>query len=173
MIIITTGRNPTQSTRRLCKELSRILPKSRRLVRGKRSLTQIISEMRADGSNRLILIQRRFGCPYRIELSRIENNTLRKFPPSIILRGVRFPSVKDKPFRDKVECITMNSNVTLTLGTALSEFLQIPLVRLDDPKWSHSLHLSSDQKGQVTIATLNLKSKEEGGLVIRVEGLEW
>lgn|GEM_PF-1051142 len=173
MITITTGRNPTQNTRRLCKELSWVIPDSRRLVRGKRSLTQIMDEMKASGSDRLMLIQRRFGNPHRIELNILENKNLRRFPPSIILRGVKFPPAKGRSLKTKVECITTDSNDLLALGESLSKFLKIPLVKLNETKFEYSLHLSKDRLGRVVITISNLITGEEKNLVIYVERLEW
>ncbi|MBS7625722.1 Brix domain-containing protein [Candidatus Bathyarchaeota archaeon] len=173
MITVTTGRNPTQSTRRLCKELSRVIPDSRRLVRGKRSLNQIIDEMKASGSDRLMLIQRRSGNPHRIELNILKNKTLRSFPPSIILKGVKLPPAKNRGLKIKVECITTDSDDILPLGASLSKFLKIPLVKLNEPKFEYSLHLSRDLLGRVIITILNLRTSEERGLTIYVERLEW
>ncbi|MEM2106866.1 MAG: Brix domain-containing protein [Candidatus Bathyarchaeia archaeon] len=173
MITITTGRNPTQSTRRLCKELSRVIPDSRRLVRGKRSLNQIIDEMKASGSDRLMLIQRRFGNPHRIELKILENKTLKSFSPSIILRGVKLTHAKERSLKIKVECITADSDDILPLGASLSKFLKIPLVKLNESKFEYSLHLSRDRLGRVIVTILNLRTNEEKGLIIYVERLEW
>ena len=89
MITVTTGRNPSQNTRKLVKELTKILPNARKLVRGKMPLNQLIDNMQNFDDNRLIMIYRGFNEPIRIELLRKQETQLNS-NTTLIVKNVRY-----------------------------------------------------------------------------------
>lgn len=172
MIAITTGRKPTQSTRRLSRELARFLPGTRRLVRGKLGLRQLVEELIATGSSRLVVIYRRFGGPDRLELMKLEGRRLQKTPPTVILQNVKFVKTVKTGRGVKLECITADSNRASRLAEALSNFLRLPLVDHETSNFEYSLHISGDSK-YLEIAPTDLSAKEIMGFVMWAKELRW
>lgn len=173
MIAVTTGRNPTQSTRRLCKELASSLPQAYRLVRGKLSLPQLTDKLAASQSSRLIIVYRGFGGPRRLELMKLEDDHLRRIPPSIILRNVRFTSTSKRRRAARAECITANTDAAIRLGEALSDFLELQLVDNEKAPCTHSLDISRDPYGGLRLAPINLSTRNVEGFVVYVKTLRW
>ena len=124
MITVTTGRNPSQNTRKLVKELANILPNSRKLVRGKTPLNQLIDDMQDSDDNRLIMIYRGFNEPIRIELLRKQETQLNS-NTTLIVKNVRYFPESRKGKRIKLQCLTITSNQDINFAELLSDFLHL------------------------------------------------
>ncbi|MEM2942523.1 MAG: Brix domain-containing protein [Candidatus Bathyarchaeia archaeon] len=172
MILVTTGRNPTQGTRRLSRELARYLPGATRLVRGKLSLRQIADHLAAAGITRLVMVYRGSGSPGQLELMRLEGNELKRVPPTIFIQNIEFTPRSRARRMVKVDSVICGSQKTLPLARALSNFLDLPLTEdlMSDVK--HPLHISCDRlRGARPI--LSLPGGEARGLTLTVKKLEW
>jgi len=173
VIAVTTGRNPTQSTRRLSKELARYLPRASRLVRGKLSLRGMADQLAATGQRRLVLVCRRFGGPSQLELMRLEGNELKRIPPTITIQNVKFTPTGRRGHRVKADCVTVESREALPLGKVLSNFLGLPLIEHERCDFKHSLHLSHDKRRGLRLMILSLPERKEEGLTITIKQLRW
>ena len=172
MILVTTGRNPTQSTRRLCKELTRFIPNTRRLVRGKLGLRQLPDELASAESDRMIIVYRGFGGPSQLGLVRLEGSQLKKIPPIIMLQNTKLESTRKRQ-SSKVECITADSKDALHLAEVFSEFLELPLADYKTSDFRHSLHVSSDARRVLTIAPVHLQTGQMEGFSLIAKKLQW
>jgi rRNA maturation protein Rpf1 len=171
VITVTTGRNPSQSTRRLSKEIAGYIPETRKLLRGKLSLGQLAEKIASEGLNRMILIYRGFGGPSQLELIRLDNFEFKRIPPTILLKNVEFkPAGKRR--RTKIECVTVDSKGSLRLARVLSNFLELPLAEYENADFEYSLHLSEKGKN-FTISPVHLRTKEAMGFIISTKKLSW
>ncbi len=173
MIAVTTGRNPTQSTRRLSKELARYLPRASRLVRGKLGLRRMVDQLAATGQRRLVLVYRRSGGPSQLELMSLEGNEFKRIPPTIIIRNVKFAPTDKRGHRVKAGCVTVESRETLPLGKVLSDFFGLPLIEHERCDFNHSLHLSRDARKGLRLMILSLPERKAVGLTITIKQLRW
>lgn len=71
MIYITTGREPSVTSRRLCKSLAGVLPHAVCENRGKRGFDELIGRARSFGAHRLMLIYEKDGNPARLAFAKI------------------------------------------------------------------------------------------------------
>jgi len=172
VILVTTGRNPTQSTRRLCKELTRFIPGTRRLVRGKLGLRQLTDELSSAESDRMIIVYRGFGGPSQLELVRLEGSALKKVSPTISLQSA-YLEPKRRRRLSKVECITASSKGALRLAEVFSDFLELPLADYKTFDFKHSLHISSDARGFLRIAPIHLQTGYMEGFSLVTKRLRW
>ncbi|MBS7622519.1 Brix domain-containing protein [Candidatus Bathyarchaeota archaeon] len=172
MILVTTGRNPTQATRRLSSELARYLPGTTKLVRGKLSLRQITDHLAAAGITRLVLVYRGAHGPGQIELMRLEGNELKRVPPTIFIQNIEFTPPGRGRSVVKVDSVTVGSQQLLPLAKALSNFLDLPLTGGSPSDFKYSLHLSCGRRGAAR-PILSLPGGEANGLKLTVKELEW
>jgi rRNA maturation protein Rpf1 len=172
VILVTTGRNPTQSTRRLCKELTRFIPNTRRMVRGKLGLRQLPDKLVSAESDRMIVVYRGFGGPSQLGLVRLEGGQLKKIPPTIMLQSAKLEPTR-KRHSSKVECITADSKDALHLGEVFSEFLELPLADYKTSNFKHSLHISGDARRVLTIAPIHLQTGQMEGFSLIAKKLQW
>ncbi|WP_455368999.1 hypothetical protein [[Eubacterium] cellulosolvens] len=173
MITVTTGRNPSQSTRKLVKELVQILPNARKLVRGKMPLNQLIGNMYDSDITRLIMVYRGFTGPIQIQLMRRQETQLEISNPTLIVRHVRyFPALK-RGKRIKLQCITITSKQDIKFANLLSDFLQIPLIKNDDKICEFSLNISRKENNDLMLSILNMKTGKTEKFEIIVKDLKW
>lgn len=173
MIAVTTGRNPTQSTRRLSKELARYLPRASRLVRGRLSLRRMADQLAATGQSRLVLVYRRFGGPSQLELMSLEDNELKRIPPTIITQDVKFTTTDRKGCRVKVACVVVESRDALPLAKVLSDFLGLPLVEQKRCDFKYSLHLSHEPRKGLRLTIMSVPERRMQGFAITIKQLRW
>jgi len=173
VIAVTTGRNPSQSTRRLCKELARHLPRAYRLVRGKLGLRQLADRLAAAGTSRLIVVCRGFGGPGQLDLMRLEDDQLTGLSPTIILRGVNFAAAPKRRYMAKIKYITADVKEAHPLGEVLSDFFELPLAGRERAASGRSLHISKDSTGGLRLAPINLLTGKPEGFTIFVKKLRW
>lgn len=159
MITVTTGRNPSQNTRKLVKELVKILPNARKLVRGKMPLKQLIDNMYDSDVTRLIMVYRGFNCPIQIEFMRRKETQLKSSNPTLIVRHVRYFPESKKGKRIKLQCLTITSKQDIKFAELLSDFLQIPIIKDDDKICEFSLNVSRKENNDLILSIVNLKTR--------------
>jgi U3 small nucleolar ribonucleoprotein protein IMP4 len=67
-LYITSSRRPSIRTRTFIKELERVIPGSRRVVRGKKALEDLLELMIREGVSHLLIIDNVRGNPYSIRI---------------------------------------------------------------------------------------------------------
>jgi rRNA maturation protein Rpf1 len=159
VITVTTGRNPSQNTRKLVKELVKILPNARKLVRGKMPLKQLIDNMYDSDVTRLIMVYRGFNCPIQIEFMRRKETQLKSSNPTLIVRHVRYFPESKKGKRIKLQCLTITSKQDIKFAELLSDFLQIPIIKDDDKICEFSLNVSRKENNDLILSIVNLKTR--------------
>jgi len=173
VITVTTGRNPSQSTRKLTKELVKILPNARKLVRGKMPLNQLVGNMHDSDITRLIMVYRGFNGPIRIELMRRQGTRLESSNPTLIVRHVRYFPESKKSKRIKLQCLTITSKQDIKFVKLLSDFLQIPLIKNDDKICEFSLNISRKDNNDLMLSIVNLKTGKIERFEMIIKELKW
>ncbi|WP_455280303.1 hypothetical protein [[Eubacterium] cellulosolvens] len=173
MIIVTTGRNPSQSTRKLAKELVKILPNARKLVRGKMPLNQLMDNMRDSDITRLIMVYRGLNGPIQIELLRRQQNRLESSNLILIVRNVIYFPESKKGKRIKLQCLTITSKQDIKFAKLLSDFLQMPLIKDDNKIYEFSLNISRKVNNDMMLSIVNLKTGKIQRFEIIIKELKW
>ena len=173
MITVTTGRNPSQSTRKFVKELVKILPNARKLVRGKMPLNQLIDNMHDSEVARLIMVYRGFNGPIRIELMSRQETRLESSNLTLIVRHVRYFPESKKGKRIKLQCLTITSKQDLKFVELLSDFLQLPIIKHDDKICEFSLNISRKDNNDLMLSIVNLKTGKPKRFQIIIKDLKW
>lgn len=173
MIIVTTGRNPSQSTRKLAKELVKILPNARKLVRGKMPLNQLMDNMRDSDITRLIMVYRGLNGPIQIELLRRQQNRLESSNLILIVRNVIYFPESKKGKRIKLQCLTITSKQDIKFAKLLSDFLQMPLIKNDNKIYEFSLNISRKVNNDIMLSIVNLKTGKIQRFEIIIKELKW
>ncbi len=87
MIAIGTTRKPTQRIRTFIKELSRVIPRSTRLTRGKQGFAEFCENASELGATRILLVGAFHGNPGRIGFLNQVGETWEFYPPTIIIKS--------------------------------------------------------------------------------------
>lgn len=173
MITVTTGRNPSQNTRKLAKELVKILPNARKLVRGKMPLKQLIDNMYDSDVTRLIMVYRGLNSPIQIELIRRQETQLESSNPTLIVRHVRYFPKSKKGKRIKLQCLTITSKQDIKFVELLSDFLQIPIIKNDDKICEFSLNISRKDNNDLMLSIVNLKTRRIERFEMIIKEFKW
>ncbi|MFC1507203.1 hypothetical protein ACFLQ6_09070 [Thermoproteota archaeon] len=173
MITVTTGRNPSQNTRKLAKELVKILPNARKLVRGKMPLKQLIDNMYDSDVTRLIMVYRGLNSPIQIELIRRQETQLESSNPTLIVRHVRYFPRSKKGKRIKLQCLTITSKQDIKFVELLSDFLQIPIIKNDDKICEFSLNISRKDNNDLILSIVNLKTRRIERFEMIIKEFKW
>ena len=80
LLSISTSLRPSPPTRTLVRELSQILPNTKRVTRGGKSFRNLCNSVYATGCNRLLLISSSKGNPSSIELYEIKPDVYEQVP---------------------------------------------------------------------------------------------
>jgi rRNA maturation protein Rpf1 len=177
MILITTSRRPNQHIRTLCNDLSRVIPTSLRINRGKLNFEGIIDNALVGKADRLILVEKWKGGFGKINLYTISPE-VRLFYPIIYLSSVK--TQNDLGFRKTIRkrlAITIqqdNSKDIKRLAYALSKFIKLPIEPLQKYlPFQASIHFSSLQKSWIKIAITKPPILKEIGPIFIVKKLLW
>jgi rRNA maturation protein Rpf1 len=174
MILITSSRRPTQLVRTLCNDLSRTIPNSVRVNRGKMSLGQLAMEASSHKADRVIIVEREKGLPSKILLFSIEEEKLVHFNPVIYIKGVKTQDQigrKSRYLSGVALTISLEEgNIILKLANALSQFLRLKLVQnpIELQKFEASLHVSESK-----IAVTSPPKMNEIGPVLFLKKVMW
>ena len=177
MILITTSHRPTQRIRSFCHDLTRIIPNSIRMNRGKMNFEGIIDRALDVNANRLIVIEK-----WKRGFCVIHFYTLvpdvSRFYPILYLSSVK--TQKDLGSRTtnwKKLVITLQHDPSTELSQvarALSHFIELPIeyLRTDLP-YQALIHLSSIQKDWVKIALILFPIFKMIGPILIVKKIVW
>ncbi len=77
-VLITTSRRPTRRMRTFIKELERVIPSSKRIQRGKSSLTKLKDRMIMNGFDKLVVVEAYKGNPGRMIFYVLEEGRLKR-----------------------------------------------------------------------------------------------
>ena len=72
MLLVTTCRDPCVNTRKFAKALAMLVPGSKGINRGKKSINSLIEDARANGFRRLAIITEKKGNPTKIEIIKLD-----------------------------------------------------------------------------------------------------
>lgn len=174
MILITSSRRPTQLVRTLCNDLSRTIPDSVRVNRGKMSLGQVAMEALSHEADRIIIVEREKGLPSKILFFFIQKEQLVHFNPVIYIKGVKTQDQigrKSRYLSGVALTISIKEgNNILKLANALSLFLRLKLVQnpSEIQKFEASLHVSESK-----IAVTSPPKRKEIGPILFLKKVMW
>jgi U3 small nucleolar ribonucleoprotein protein IMP4 len=179
VILVTTSRRPTDRIRTLCRELSRVIPDTVRVNRGKLSLDGVAERALEFGADRVIIIDRWKGGPGKIQFFHANAKGLIPIPPTLYLSEVRLQRELETRAR-KIRPITLiasfeGSAQTGKLAEALSNFLKVPKSTDKDvpSAYQASMHVSIDASGSVQITFRLLPEGVEMSPRIILSHLVW
>ncbi len=177
MLLITTSRRPTQHIRTLCNDLSRVLPNSLRINRGKLNFEGIIDKALVIKADRLIIIEKWKGGFGKIKLYTISPEVSR-FYPIIYLSHVK--TQNDLGFRKTIRkrlAITIQQDTSKDinrLAHALSTFIKLPIAHMQkDIPFQASIHFSNLKNCWIKIAITMPPILKEVGPILIVKNLLW
>ena len=181
MILITTSRRPTRRIRTFCNDLSRCIPHSTRINRGKLSREGLAEKALELDADRVIIVDRWKGGPGKIELFHVKESLL-GVPPLIYIRGIKlqremgFP--KSRPFDSMAITASYSSQdeEIPKLVEALSNFLQVPVTKPNESfekKYQVLMGVNRDAMERIRITFFKLPENREIGPRITVSHLIW
>ena len=157
-VLITTSRRPTPRICTLSNDLSRLLPNSIRLTRGKMSLYAVVEKAAENGCSRLIVLDRWKMGACRISFYSFDSRSLRLHSPPVYIKGF----ITHLERKDGSSRIHVIHSVTLPakgesarrLAVFLSEFLGLTLMKSNsiEDLGESVLAVSSIAGGQVRIS---------------------
>ncbi|MBI4399616.1 hypothetical protein HY570_02605 [Candidatus Micrarchaeota archaeon] len=92
MLYITSSRKPCLTTRRLCKSLSLILPRSVYENRGKKNIDDVASRAKSLGKQRVVFVYEQKGNPYKLSFLKL-NKDWKWLTTEIILKSVKLSKI--------------------------------------------------------------------------------
>ena len=124
MLLITSSRRPAARTRTFMKELERTIPGSKRIVRGKKSMEDLMHMMIQYGASNLIIVDTRKGNPAILKLYKLSHPHL-KLVCNIYIKGLSLQvDVKKKTFFSELEIVDNCGNeVSSKLYRVLASFI--------------------------------------------------
>lgn len=180
MILITTSRRPTNRVRTLCNELTRCLPQSVRVNRGKLSIEGVAEKAAEIGADKVLIIDRWKGGPGKMKFFKVDEKLI-AFPPVMFIRGVKlqreFRKFKPKAFNSVALATSeeVDSEVK-ELVTALAHFFEFQIVSLKDAASKHfngCLLVSRDPAQRIRLTFLIVPSLSEVGPRLTLSKLAW
>lgn len=166
-ILLTTSRNPTPKMRTFCRDLTRVIPGTVHVARGKMSMDEVAEKALENRADRVIIVDRWQGGPGKIEFYRIGSSGLIHVTPGLYVSGIRlqrdFAPAKLKPPSSLF--ITQSINNFVEIANFLSEFLDAPILPRNEglSKQRVMMHISQDAKNRVQITFMQPAQKVEIG----------
>jgi rRNA maturation protein Rpf1 len=179
-LLISTSREPTKEMRSFSHDLTRCVPSSIYLNRGKLSIYGLAEKALEYESDRVMILSRWKGHLGKIELYRIGATGLIPFPPLVYVTKIKLQREfgrKKKIGRIKSLTTTLStktSTETKKAAESFSDFFRLPLLLVDQAvlnKYSACMHFSLDPSKHTEITFLFLPSKIEFGPRITVSHL--
>jgi rRNA maturation protein Rpf1 len=131
VIVLTTSRKPTPSTRTFCKFLERTFPGIIRINRGKSSISDLTAMIIEIKAKKLLIVDRWKGGPSKIDSYEVKKGNLLPFPPSIYIVGLRI--VNERQRRISQIIIDRRSvQEVMEIAKTLSETFEVPLLFEDE-----------------------------------------
>ena len=133
MIAIGTTRKPTQRVRSFIKELTRVIPGSIRLTRGKQGFAEFCETAYEAGATRLLLVGAFHGSPGRIGFLNYSGDTWEFFPPTVIIKSIQLlREVHDGQTRNIKKLVVLpDRSYDTKKATLLADALNVPCVDRD------------------------------------------
>ncbi len=179
-IIITTSRNPTQTTRTFCNDLADTIPNITRINRGKSNLDTIAERALQHQAQKIIITDRWKGNLGKIQLYTMGGTGLTPCYPIIYVKNVKlrrdFGHQKAKTTKNLTIQTDTNNLEAQKLADTLSHFLSIPpqLPKLLHPTSRQTtIHISLNTANRIQITFLQTPQKVEIGPRITVAHLAW
>ena len=124
MLFITTSRRPAIRTRIFIKELERVIPGSRRIIRGKKSLNDLRNLLFIHGVGKLIVVENKKGNPWALHFYRFDFPKL-KLSYTLYIKGVSLQvDIKKKRFISYLEIEDLcNNELSKRICNILQEFI--------------------------------------------------
>jgi len=178
-ILLTTSRNPTPTIRAFINDLSRVLPNTIRVNRGKMSTDEVAEKGLEHKAERVLIVDRLHGSLGKIKFYQIGESGLVSVSPTIQIAGLRlqreFEVSKVKPAHSVVLSISERSEEMMKIGNAFSTFFGIPTVSMNEAvKIAPTLmYVSRDKTNRTVISFMAEPEHVEIGPRIVVLGVEW
>ncbi len=180
-ILITTSRNPTQRIRTFCNDLTRAIPGSLKISRGKSSLTNLAEKALEHETKRVTVVERWKSNLGKIRLFILGDAGLVQFYPVIYMRNVKlrtsFGDVQTETGKElTIQTDTEISFQTRKLAHALSDFLDISKLSTSEmftPSTQRMMHISHNTAHRIQIKFLQGPQETEIGPRITISHLVW
>jgi len=119
LLFITTSRRPAVRTRIFIKELERVIPGTKRVIRGKKSIEDLQRLLFINGVSRLVIVENKKGNPWALHFYKFDFFKL-KIVCTLYIRGVSLQvDVKKKRFVSFLEiedqCLDETSKIVYSL----------------------------------------------------------
>ncbi len=180
-ILITTSRNPTQTIRTFCNDLTHAIPNSIRINRGKSSLDTVAEKALECEIEKIIIADRWKGGLGKVQLFEMGDTGLVQLHPIIYVKDVKLRR-EFRPARGKkVESLVFQAETEAPfeiqrLANSLSEFLNISKLSTDETPVSDRgtlIYISFSQANRIQLTFLQLPRRVEVGPRITVSHLIW
>lgn len=180
-ILITTSRNPTQTIRTFCNDLTRSIPNSLRANRGKSSLDNLAEKALEYEAGKVIICDRWKGGLGKIQLFEVGGSGFVQFYPLICVKKVNLRRTFGHVRSKAVKSLILQTEGELSfeahkLADALSHFFKIPRLTTDktlSPNAQTIMQISLDAARRIQITFLHTSRKIEIGLRITISHLIW
>ncbi len=179
--IITTSRNPTQTTRTLCNDLTHSIPNSLRINRGKSNLDTLAEKALEQKAEKVIISDRWKSGLGKIQFFEIDNTGLVQFYPMIYVKGVKLRRTFKNAQTKTIKSLVLQTKTKIPfeahkLADALSHFFNIPKISSEETLSSNSqvaMHISLNTAHRLQITFLQAQQRIEIGPQIIVSHLIW
>lgn len=133
MIAIGTTRKPTQRVRSFIKELTRVIPGSIRLTRGKQGFTEFCEAASDAGATRLLLVGAFHGSPGRIGFLNYSGDIWEFYPPTVIIKSIQLlREVQNTSARNIKKLVVLpDSSYDAKKAILLAEALNVTCINRD------------------------------------------
>jgi rRNA maturation protein Rpf1 len=181
-VLLTTSRNPTESIRTLCRDISRTFPNVLRINRGKLSLEGVAEKTWECEAERAVILDRwekGFG---KIEFFAVGQSGLTHLQPTVCLSGVRFRrELCLMPKGTKIEsaaiAVSSKGNCeTKRFENVLSEVFNFPLLSLEEAvnrSYDIAIQVLSETSKRMAITSILIPEQIEIGPRMEISHLVW
>ncbi len=156
MILITTSRKPSRKTRSLARELSRMIPFSTYITRGKKPIEDLVEIARTKGYNRIAILKEKHGNPFKFDFIEIDGANWNYLDESLIFNLIK---LQREIIKDKIKF----EDIKFDGDQKIKEFFNIFEERLD------TKNVMCAKRGFLTF----LKNGKEIGPVLKYRVVKW
>ena len=175
-ILLTTSRSPTSRIRTFCNDLTRTIPDTVRVNRGKMSLDEVAEKALEHDANRTVIVDRWQRGFSKIEFFHVVASGLVHVPPILYVAGIRlqreFAFARLKPVHSMV--IIRPATNLMEIADSLSKFFNLPVSLEKEAlsKYPVAMRISHDATRRVQITFMLLPQKVEVGPRITMRRVE-
>ena len=182
-VLQTTSRNPTNTMRTLCKDISCTFPNVERVNRGKLSIEGIIEKAIELNAEKVVIVDRFTEGTGKIQLFQVKQSGLVGVPPIIHVRNVKFRrgfgESMHKENRINSIAIANSSKESFEikrLENALSSFFEVPVVPFEkaiNGKCDAVMQVLENSSERITITFSLVPQLVEIGPRMEISHLAW